>query len=150
MLAEAPLAENAHHLHRQRIGAGRQHVAAIDRQPHQHAILGQVGTLEVQHHPIGKADLADAEARFGGIGHDLPGRAEIGIGKGPRSLGLGRGDRGLDRRIPGRAQRLGPAVRFAPALEPDQRLVEWHQLTLQRRHDRLGRDLRDEGFQPFE
>jgi hypothetical protein len=82
VLAEAPGGEHRHHLGRQRIVAGVEHLAPVDRQAHLDAVGLQRGALEVEAHAVGEADLADAEGGLRGVGDDRARRAEIGIGEG--------------------------------------------------------------------
>ena len=134
----------------QRLVAGVEEIAAVDRKLRQHPVLFQFGALEVQHDAVGEADLANAEARFAGVAGDRAGRAEIGIGKqglGCRAVLAERSRHGL---VPGSADGLVTAGRIAPALEPEQRIDQGNGFALQGGQDPLRRGLGDKGFQPFQ
>ena len=148
MLAQPAQRQHRHHPGGQRPVAARQHVAAVDRNLDQHLVLLEIGPLDVEPHPVGKADRADPQQGLAGVADDLTGRAEIGVAETARRLAFGRADRCRHRLVPGLAQALVAIGRWGAALEPQQRRLKRDHVAAQRAHHRIRGDFRDEGIEP--
>jgi len=92
MLAQPAQREDGHHARGQRLVAGGQHVAAVDRNLDQDLILLEVGPFQVQPHAIGKTDRADAQPGLHRVADHLARHPEIGVAKAARRLALQRPD----------------------------------------------------------
>ena len=132
-----------------RIGAGVEHVAAVDRQAHPHPVLFERGLLEIEHHSVGEANRANAQHRVAGVGSDRAGRAEIGVAPAAFRAVLAASELAFGGLVPRRADRRGAAHRRGAALEPDQRVLQRQGFRAHRRHHRFGGDRGRERLEPF-
>ncbi len=76
MLAQPAGGERRDHLCRQRVVPGVEHLAAIDAELNEDAILLEIGALDVEPHAVGEPNFPDAERGVPAVADNCAGGTE--------------------------------------------------------------------------